>query len=309
MVERPSSPQQRITVEVAQRDVDAAGNETIILEDTYTVDSSAPTVTISAVALSNDTGRSDSDLITSVAAQTITATLSAELSAGEMLYGSVDGGVTWRLITDAVDGTAVSWSVGATLEGASSIQFKVVDVAGNEGAVASADYQLVASDVDTSVVVFDLVNGASSSHSDRNFDSNVEYTIYLLVDSDQSILNTSGSEWDSWSGGDNLSANDRVIIVGDTGAIDIADNYTYAGLADGDHLFAQTDQFGLKVGSNSTAEHLLLGSTGKLTRRMAYTSVASAQLWSGQAVFATPAAAAQYLSAIPDGLLTSQGLS
>ncbi|MFW2422136.1 MAG: hypothetical protein ACN4EJ_05930, partial [Porticoccaceae bacterium] len=289
--------------------VDSAGNETLLVDDPYSVDSSAPTVTVSAITLDEDTGSSSTDRITTVAQQTISATLSAELSASEMLYGSVDDGETWRLITDAVDVTAVSWSVGATLDGASSIQLKIVDVAGNEGAVASADYQLVASDVDTSVVVFDLVNGDSSSHSDRSFDSNVEYTIYLLVDSDQSILNASGSEWGSWSDGDNLSANDRVIIVGDTGAIDIADNYTYAGLADADHLFAQTDQFGLKVGSNSTAEHLLLDSTGKLTRRMAYTSVASAQLWSGQAFFATPAATAQYLSAIPDGLLTSQGLS
>ncbi|MDO8312016.1 MAG: hypothetical protein Q7T25_08760, partial [Sideroxyarcus sp.] len=58
------------------------------------VDTVAPLTTISLIDISADTGTSATDFITATAAQTITGTLSATLAVGEILYGSVDGGVT-----------------------------------------------------------------------------------------------------------------------------------------------------------------------------------------------------------------------
>ncbi|HEX5394096.1 MAG TPA: DUF4347 domain-containing protein [Rhodocyclaceae bacterium] len=100
-----------------------------------------PTTTISGIHISADTGSSATDFITKTAAQTITGTLSAGLAAGEILYGSVDGGSTWTNVTAKVTGTAISWDA-ATLSGSSSIKFKVTDASANDGTIASQAYVL-----------------------------------------------------------------------------------------------------------------------------------------------------------------------
>jgi methionine-rich copper-binding protein CopC len=107
----------------------------------FLVDTTAPATTVSNIGISVDTGSSAADFITKTASQTITATLSASLVAGEVLLGSVDGGSTWTDITTSASGTAISWT-GATLAGSSSIQLKVSDAAGNDGAVQSQTYVL-----------------------------------------------------------------------------------------------------------------------------------------------------------------------
>ena len=117
---------------------DTAGNtadlshSAVSANSNYLVDTTAPTLTVSGVVLSADTGTSATDLTTQTAAQTISATLSAALSTGDILYGSVDGGSTWTTITSMASGTAISWT-GATLSGSNSIVFKVTDLAGNTG--------------------------------------------------------------------------------------------------------------------------------------------------------------------------------
>src|SRR5207245_2139386 len=60
---------------------DAAGNVGTIATQSYTLDTSAPTKTVSSIAISADVGSSNSDFVTSTASQTITATLSGALSA------------------------------------------------------------------------------------------------------------------------------------------------------------------------------------------------------------------------------------
>ncbi len=113
--------------------VDAAGNTgSSTGSQAYVLDVTAPTLTISGVDISADTGTSAADFITYTAAQTITGTLSSALAAGDILYGSVDNGSTWTNITSMVSGTAISWT-GASLSGSSSIVFEVVDAAGNIG--------------------------------------------------------------------------------------------------------------------------------------------------------------------------------
>jgi hypothetical protein len=100
-----------------------------------------PRTSISNIDISADTGVSDADFITSTAAQTITATLSAELKETEMLYASLDAGTTWVNVSNKVSGTAVSWNT-ATLSGSSAIQFKVVNDFEKEGPVATQGYVL-----------------------------------------------------------------------------------------------------------------------------------------------------------------------
>lgn len=104
-----------------------------------TLDHTAPTQTVGSIALSADTGSSGADFITKTAAQTVSAQLSAALGGTDVLYGSTDNGSTWTDITAMASGTAITWT-GVTLSGSSSLKFKVTDLAGNDGTVASHAY-------------------------------------------------------------------------------------------------------------------------------------------------------------------------
>ncbi|MCG8551003.1 MAG: Ig-like domain-containing protein, partial [Desulfobacterales bacterium] len=86
-----------------------------------------PVTTISGIDISKDTGASDSDFNTLLITQDITAVLSAELTAGESLMGSVDNGTTWTDITGKVSGTTVTWDNADLADGSSAILFKVVN--------------------------------------------------------------------------------------------------------------------------------------------------------------------------------------
>jgi CheY-specific phosphatase CheX len=126
---------------------------------TFTVDNTHPTTTIGSIDISADTGSSATDFITQTASQTITGTLSQALVAGEILYGSVDGGSNWTNITAKATSTspylAISWN-GATLSGTSTIKMKVTDAAGNDGTVAEQAYTL-----DTTVPTITSVTGTT----------------------------------------------------------------------------------------------------------------------------------------------------
>lgn len=97
--------------------------------------------TFSGLAFSADTGTSTTDFVTNSATQTITATLSAGLGAGEIVYGSLDGGATWTNITSKVSGTTLTWN-GVILSGSNTLKLKVSDSAGNNGVIASQAYVL-----------------------------------------------------------------------------------------------------------------------------------------------------------------------
>ncbi|MEO5379147.1 MAG: Ig-like domain-containing protein, partial [Magnetococcus sp. DMHC-6] len=112
---------------------DAAGNSSATTgSQSYVLDTTKPTITVTNVDISADTGTSATDFLTNSAAQTITGTLSKTLATGDILFGSVDNGSTWIDITNKVSGTAIFWT-GATLSGSNSIAFKVTDAAGNSG--------------------------------------------------------------------------------------------------------------------------------------------------------------------------------
>jgi len=145
---------------------DTAGNDGTVATQAYTLDTSAPTTTVTINSISADTGVSSSDFITKTAAQTISGTLSTGLVGGEYLYGSINAGSTYTDITSMVSGTAITWT-GATLNaGTSSIKMKVSDTAGNDGTVATQAYTLDTSAPTTTVTINSISADTGVSSSD-----------------------------------------------------------------------------------------------------------------------------------------------
>lgn len=141
---------------------DPAGNASVAGTQTLVVDTTAPTTTFSSPAITTDSG-TPGDWITNVAAQTITATLSAPPAVGEKVFGSVDNGATWVDITAKVSGTALTWDGAALVAGGGAIKFRVTDAAGNDGTVFTRTYTLDTTVPTTTVgsIVFSNDSGTS----------------------------------------------------------------------------------------------------------------------------------------------------
>ena len=175
--------------------VDAVGNRGDLTEKDYTLDTTAPTQTISTIKLSDDSGALNDDYLTNNPTQTITATLSTGLESGDTLHGSVDSGVIWTDTTTSLSGTSINWATTLT---SGEIQFKVVDAAGNDGAVAKQAYTLDTTDptINTSGTdsTADEASSASLDASNSSDSSGIASYSWQQVASD-------GSAW----GGDALS--------------------------------------------------------------------------------------------------------
>ncbi|MDL2193051.1 Ig-like domain-containing protein, partial [Cobetia sp. LC6] len=156
---------------------DAAGNASNEVNlGTVTIDATAPTTTITIDSISDDTGLAADDFITNDDdGLTVTATLSAELATGEALLYSTDG-TTWVDITDSVTGTAVSY-VDTDLTASATVQLKVQDAAGNDGAIESQDIVIdttapAGSDINFTDADGDDLNAAEAT--DVTFEGTVE---------------------------------------------------------------------------------------------------------------------------------------
>ena len=100
------------------------------------VDTTAPSMTITLDSISDDTGRSNSDFVTSDNTITLNGTLSAALGNNEFAQISLDGGVTWTDLT--VTGTTWRYAQGSALaDGSYTYNVRVIDAAGNVGSTAS----------------------------------------------------------------------------------------------------------------------------------------------------------------------------
>ncbi len=115
------------------------------------------------------------DFLTKTASQTITGILSTSLVTGEILYGSVDAGVSYTDVTSKVSGAAITWD-GATLSGTSSIKFKVTDAVGNDGSVATQAYELDtdAPTLDSSTPADNATGIAIGDNIVLTFDENIQ---------------------------------------------------------------------------------------------------------------------------------------
>ncbi|GAB3427317.1 Ig-like domain-containing protein [Massilia solisilvae] len=188
---------------------DLAGNDGAVVSQAWTVDTTAPVVTFSGLRLSADTGGSGADFVTSAASQTISATLSAALAAGDTVYGSLDGGATWTDVTSRVSGTTLAWD-GALLAGASTIKLKVSDAAGNDGPVYAQAYVLdttapaaaatsAAFSNDTGTSGTDLVTKSAAQTISGTLSASVAAgeTVYVSLDAGATwtAASASGSTW------------------------------------------------------------------------------------------------------------------
>ncbi|MEP7729516.1 Ig-like domain-containing protein [Marinomonas primoryensis] len=198
---------------------DAAGNESTATSDfSITADTTAPTAASSnAILWDISQGGSNTTLD---AGDTMTVTLSEavriadlQLSDFTLINGhSWGAGAELSAADDDGDGYADSFEV--TLgTGSTAVENDKITVASDTmHDKAGNTNEEIGQQVDTSIVVFDLVAGTSSNHSGRIFDLNVSYTVYIVVDSDSEKLNFSSDS--KWLSAENLGADDKIVLVG-----------------------------------------------------------------------------------------------
>ncbi len=105
------------------------------------VDTVAPTTSVTTAIFSHDTGTSGSDYLTNDAKQALSGLLSANLVAGESVYVSTDNGTHWSIATATVGQN--SWSIASqTLSGSNTFKVKVSDTAGNDSSLFSHGYMI-----------------------------------------------------------------------------------------------------------------------------------------------------------------------
>ncbi|EEX1159483.1 Ig-like domain-containing protein [Escherichia coli] len=127
------------------RVVDLAGNVGQTATQNVVVDTTSPEAakSITITGISDDTGTSSSDFITSDTTLTVRGVLGAALGANEFAQISIDNGATWVNVTLAADGLNWSYVDGRTLtNGTTTWQVRVVDLAGNVGATGSQSAQI-----------------------------------------------------------------------------------------------------------------------------------------------------------------------
>ncbi len=168
------------------------------------IDTIAPTATVTNIVFSADTGSSASDLVTSVATQTIAGYLSSPLGAGERVEVSLNGGGVWMSAVASGDAWALA---GQVLSGSNTLQARVVDQAGNIGGVFSRPYVL---DITAPTATTTFSFSADSGRSAIDFVTNV---------ASQTISGTLSAA---------LGAGDRLLVSVDNGA-----TYRLANVADG----------------------------------------------------------------------------
>ncbi len=185
----------------------------------------------------------------------------------------------------------------------------LTDAAGNgyAGISNTTDLNFDTANPDSSIVVFDLVDGTSSDHSGRTFDAGISYTIYVRVDSTNPSLSTDGDgpapgdSWDTWSAAGNLGSDDRIVLVGS------GSNVQGPGGAVNSVNTSANAVSWAAAGSAAVLAH-----TGHLTRVGLLGGSATASLWTGSWGANPDAGSALnqvYLAAMPAGVLTSQGLA
>ena len=237
---------------------DLAGNVGPTATQSYELDTSAPTQTISGIDISADTGSSSSDFLTLTASQTITGTLSANLGTGESLWGSIDGGANYSDVSSSVTGTAISW-VGATLSGNSSIKFQVRDSAGASGATATQSYVL-----DTAAPTPTVATSSVTTVSGLTVRSSEVGTAYL-VKSTVTVSNLA-----SITGTANDNYNEVTISAANTDT-----TMSMAGLVTGDYKLYVIDAAGNLSSASANTVTVAVATAPSVTSTAAPTGTAS----------------------------------
>jgi len=156
------------TYQYQVRVIDNAGNVGATDSQDVVVDLTAPAATtITVDSVSQDTGLSDSDFITSDNQISLKGTLGAALGSGDHAQISLDGGATWTDVS--VSGLNWTYVDGRTLaDGDYNYQLRVIDDAGNISATASqvVTIDTVAPDASKTIAIDSISDDTGLSGSD-----------------------------------------------------------------------------------------------------------------------------------------------
>jgi hypothetical protein len=296
---------------------DAAGNAAVLRHDavpdnaSFVVDTTAPTLSSSTPADDAADVPVDAEIV---------LTFSENVVAGSGNITLTDGSDTRAInVTDSsrvsISGNRVTIDPGSDLDDNSSYHVLIdegalTDEAGNpfagisDSSTLNFDTEIIA---DVSIVVFDLVQGSSSDHSGRTFQSDVSYDIYIRVDSDDATLSTSGGgpgTWGTWSGAANLGSDDRIILVGDGAAVQGPGPLLPVVRVSVDSTaVAWETTFGIPVASVQDRSLTRVHGGDRTTVILFDTSLPGDFLGGQEGRMST-----MYLTDIPGGILTTQGL-
>ncbi|MFP2361711.1 Ig-like domain-containing protein [Enterobacter ludwigii] len=156
------------TYQYQVRVIDNAGNVGATDSQNVVVDLTAPAATtITVDSVSQDTGLSGSDFITSDNQISLKGTLGAALGSGDHAQISLDGGVTWTDVS--VSGLNWTWVDTRTLaDGDYNYQLRVIDDAGNISATTSqvVTIDTVAPDASKTIAIDSISDDTGLSSSD-----------------------------------------------------------------------------------------------------------------------------------------------
>ncbi|MFP2716929.1 Ig-like domain-containing protein [Enterobacter ludwigii] len=156
------------TYQYQVRVIDNAGNVGATDSQNVVVDLTAPAATtITVDSVSQDTGLSGSDFITSDNQISLKGTLGAALGSGDHAQISLDGGVTWTDVS--VSGLSWTWVDTRTLaDGDYNYQLRVIDDAGNISATTSqvVTIDTVAPDASKTIAIDSISDDTGLSSSD-----------------------------------------------------------------------------------------------------------------------------------------------
>jgi methionine-rich copper-binding protein CopC/uncharacterized OB-fold protein len=298
---------------------DAAGNAATLAHAgiannaSFLVDTTAPALTSSVPA----------DGATAVAVgANIVLTFNDQIQAGSGNI-TISNGTDTRVVavTDATQvtfsGSQVTINLASDLLGNSNYNVQIAngaltDEAGNpypgisNPTTLNFATQVVA---DTTVVVFDLVQGSSSSHSGRTFQAGVSYDIYIRVDSNSDNLSTAGGgpgTWGTWSGTANLGADDRIILVGDGSAVEGDVGFVTGMVVNAGEILWQSAAVGVDAArlAGATFTRVTGPAPGGVDTAVLFSAAPPAAFFAGQEGQLNT----MYLTNMPAGILTSQGL-
>ena len=283
-------------------EVQLDGEAVVVLDEFYTADTAAAFSTDAAFAL----GSGDLPAVSEAGA------LDALPPVSDGGFFSIPAGAT--LLNPA------TWGTGA-LVGAGTVAAAGI---GTGVGVAVADDDDDDADTNTSVVVFDLVDGDSSDHSGQTFDADTTYTIYIRVPSRGAPADFQMSE--QWSGAENLGEDDTIILVGTGSPIVGGDGAFFEGFGteEGEYLYWYTESSsaawltheGDFYRSYTSTYTTTTGSESEITTTTSFYLTDSARLWTATEEAwseSNPNSEAStsevYLTTMPAGVLTSQGLA
>ncbi|RUR67473.1 BapA prefix-like domain-containing protein [Variovorax guangxiensis] len=203
--------------------VDAAGNEGPRSAPlAFTVGTTAPTQAATITAISDDTGASANDFITSDTTLVVTVTLDTAAGTGEKVQVSLDNGTSWRdatLVsgnTYRLDNTAVPLAAGDHV-----FQARVVDAAGNAG--KSSSQRVVIDTQHSAGIAIDIASISTDTGvagdfitSDTSLTLNGRLTGTLASDETAQISVDGGATWANLivSGGNWSYVDGRVLTDG-----------------------------------------------------------------------------------------------